>query len=633
MSTETRDDSTVPTGSTNNAHAETMAQIDEASPTTLDAPPPSLGELPEASFEPEAADPKAEAAKTRPNEPRPDLVAHRALGQGGMGRVLLATQRSLRRRIAVKTANDQPSSAAAIVREGVVTGMLEHPNIPPVHALLRGRDAKPVLLMKHIEGVSWAEVIEDRAHPLRKESPLFIDLSEREAHLDVLAQLCNALDFAHTKGIIHRDIKPENVMLGRYGEVYLIDWGIAFNRAWHTDGAPIGLVGTAAYMAPEMVTCEVPDARTDVYLLGATLHRILVGAPPHDANNAMASLALALESKPYAYGPEVPAELAALCNRALSHDRAARPQSARAFREALQAFRSHRASNAMCAETDKRLEALLASLDAPTRDEHLRGKLVLECRFGYGQALNEWPENPHATDALVRMFRALARDEIALANPRGAREYAAEIPDGDSELDREIHALEQRLAAEARAARELDFQQSAHERAVFLGAGAAFLAVLAAWRIISPVDKQRLDVRHLELLVIAVALDLFIAVVLTLLWKRLSRSEINRKLAFGSVFAFAAVTLNRVIGLLFLPGASVTLAADALVVTATVSAVSIFVTPTLLWSLVPLFIAVVAMCLDPTRTPIYYNLGSILFTVLAIYIFRHHEKKTRPRAT
>ncbi|MBL8680285.1 MAG: serine/threonine protein kinase [Myxococcales bacterium] len=633
MSTETRDDTAAPTGSPDTAHAETLAQIDEGSHSTIDAPPPLLDELPEASFEPEPAEPTTEPPKERSGEPRPDLVAHRSLGQGGMGRVLLATQRSLRRRVAVKSANDQRASSSAIVREGVVTGMLEHPNIPPVHALLRSREGKPVLVMKHIEGVSWAAVLADPEHPIRAESPLFIGLDAREANLEILAQLCNALDFAHARGIVHRDIKPDNVMLGRFGEVYLIDWGIAFNRAWHADGAPISLVGTAAYMAPEMVLRVIPDARTDVYLLGATLHCALVGAPPHEDASVDAALAKALECAPFAYDEDVPDELAALCRRAMSRNRDDRPQSARAFREALQAFRSHRASNAICHETDARLDALVSLLAAPTRDDSARGRLLLECRFGYGQALKAWPESPQARDGLRRLYRALARDEIAHDNARGARDFANEIPGGDEEIEEELRALEARLAREAAAHRTLDFRQAARERAIFLVASIAFLSTLMAWRIVAPVHGQPLRQRHVGLLVVGLVLDLYVGGIIALLWKRLSRSEINRKLAFSAAFAFAAVTINRALGVVFLPHPSITLAADGLVIVSSITAVSSFVSRSLSWSLVPMALAIVGVCVDPQRTPIYFNLGAILFAVSAIVIFRHHEKKTRPRAT
>ncbi|MFO0560969.1 MAG: serine/threonine-protein kinase [Polyangiales bacterium] len=631
MSNETLEDSRVTMGAAianpprDTAHAATIVAEDaELSASMLGAAPPAVNELPEASFEPEPSA-SAEESGAPGGDGRSDLVAHRTLGQGGMGRVLLATQRSLRRRVAVKTANERRASAVAIVREGVVTGMLEHPNIPPVHALLRGRDGRPVLVMKHIEGVSWSDVLADRGHPLRKESPLFIGLDEREANLEILVQLCNALDFAHARGIVHRDVKPENVMLGRFGEVYLIDWGIAFNASWHSTNDSIPLLGTAAYMAPEMVLCEPPDARTDVYLLGATLHCVLVGAPPHEAETVDASLSLALESKEPRYDESIASELAALCRWSMARDRDERPPNVRAFREALQAFRMHRASNAICDETDKRLDSLLSLLAAPARDESERGRLLLECRFGYGQALKEWPDNARATDGLRRLHTALARDEIALENPRGARTHAAEIPGGDPEIERAIEALEAKVAAD----RAHDFQQSARERRLFLSATVVFVAGVQVWRMVSPVSTQSLRSRHLGLLVVALGLDVFVGAVLAVLWKRLARSSVNRKLAFGVGSAFVGVTLNRLMGLLFLPGASVTLVADGLIIASSVAAVSRFVAPALLWAIAPLLLGIVAMCVDPSRTPLYYNVSAIVFALLVIGIFRRHERDPR----
>ncbi|HJL20091.1 MAG TPA: MATE family efflux transporter, partial [Sandaracinaceae bacterium LLY-WYZ-13_1] len=150
-----------------------------------------------------------------------DLRAIETLGQGGMGKVVLASQRTLRRQVAVKLAHVERSPA--LLHEGVITGMLEHPNIPPIHALGRDADGRVVLVMKRIEGVTWAEVLGDPEHPLRESSPLFGGADELAGHLEIVTQLANALELAHERGVIHRDIKPENVMLGAFGEVYLID--------------------------------------------------------------------------------------------------------------------------------------------------------------------------------------------------------------------------------------------------------------------------------------------------------------------------------------------------------------------------------------------------------------------------
>jgi len=146
------------------------------------------------------------------------------LGRGGMGTVHLARQESLRREVAVKrlrpdTSNE--STRQALIHEALVTGSLEHPNIVPIHALGRVDEAEPMLVMKRVEGVSWQTLIQQpEREAYRGHRP-----DRLRRHLDILKQVAQAVHFAHSRGVIHRDLKPENVMLGEYGEVYVVDWG------------------------------------------------------------------------------------------------------------------------------------------------------------------------------------------------------------------------------------------------------------------------------------------------------------------------------------------------------------------------------------------------------------------------
>jgi len=308
-------------------------------PTLASAVPPSTTsrELPRISVELRGtlSGPSAEQAAAV-NDGR-DLEVIRTLGEGGMGRVFLARQHSLDRDVAVKTVRDGASERdhAALLVEGAITGHLEHPAVIPVHALGIDPDGRPVLVMKRVEGAAWGELLANPHHEAWRDDGGDAD-DRLVRHLEILMQVCNATSFAHSRGIVHRDIKPENVLIGPYGEVYLADWGIALRTE---DGLPVTpMCGTPSYMAPEMVVGGVIDARTDVYLLGATLHHILLGRPRHAGTNFRAVLFAATESEPIDYPPSVPALLAALANEATSLDPAKRPAGAAEVRQAIAAL-------------------------------------------------------------------------------------------------------------------------------------------------------------------------------------------------------------------------------------------------------------------------------------------------------
>ncbi len=150
----------------------------------------------------------------------------RTLGEGGMGIVHLATQATMGRHVAVKTLRDGASDVEAtlrILREAWVTGALEHPNVVPVYDVAVDARGAPVIVMKRIEGRHWGELLvspDEVRQRFAVEDPL-------DWHVRTLASVCNAVHFAHSRGILHRDIKPENVMIGAFGEVYVLDWGIA----------------------------------------------------------------------------------------------------------------------------------------------------------------------------------------------------------------------------------------------------------------------------------------------------------------------------------------------------------------------------------------------------------------------
>ena len=247
------------------------------------------------------------------------------IGEGGMGVVRTAIQRSLARTVAIKTTFPDATAKEAerMLQEAWVTGFLEHPGVVPVHDILRGEDGAPVVVMRRIRGATWEQRRDDaewaRAQGAR-------DLLEQ--NLRIFVRVCEVVEFAHAKGVIHRDIKPANVMLGSFGEVYLLDWGLALaigeEAAQHLPRAGLSreLTGTLAYAAPEMIgAIDVPLAEhTDVYLLGAVLFELATGRPPHDKPTVTLTFE-SIASSPPLVPAAVPARLGAICARAMEKQR------------------------------------------------------------------------------------------------------------------------------------------------------------------------------------------------------------------------------------------------------------------------------------------------------------------------
>lgn len=223
------------------------------------------------------------------------FTVDKQIGQGGMGTVYSAEQASLGREIAIKTLDNETgewtSEKAAFIREALTTGALSHPNIVPVHLFGQDEQGMAYMVMKRVKGRPWSEMLRapETEEERRETSVTAFDLS---MHLEVFQKVCDAVAFAHAQGIIHRDLKPDNVMVGDFGEVTLMDWGLAMVVSKDGPGVRIGrdersgVAGSPAYMAPEMVMArhDLIGPATDIYLLGATLFEVLTGRPPHLGN-------------------------------------------------------------------------------------------------------------------------------------------------------------------------------------------------------------------------------------------------------------------------------------------------------------------------------------------------------------
>jgi len=251
-----------------------------------------------------------------------------------MGQVIEADDVFLRRTVAIKVLT-LPSRAARrrFVQEARLTAMLSHPGVVPVHDVGETPDGRPFFAMKRIRGRSLHEVIHTGGMP---------SLSER---LDVFKRVCEAVAFAHDAGVLHLDLKPDNVMVGDYGEVLVVDWGLAAEVG---DGgqAVRQVAGTPAYMAPEQATQGAPlDRRADVYALGAVLFELLTDRPPIDAGavtEMLQQVRTGAIRSPRQLRASVPRELDALVQLAMSKDPDRRPANALLLRDEVRAFQEHR---------------------------------------------------------------------------------------------------------------------------------------------------------------------------------------------------------------------------------------------------------------------------------------------------
>jgi eukaryotic-like serine/threonine-protein kinase len=484
-----------------------------------------------------------------------ELNIGQVLGEGGMGIVRLAVQNPLARDVAVKTVRPALSAARELlVKEAITTGGLEHPNIVPIHTLGRDAEGAPLLVMKRITGVAWLSMIREPEHPAWAN----VTGDRLEFHLDTLMQVSNAVHFAHSKRVLHRDLKPENVMIGSYGEVYVLDWGIAIPL----DGPrPTGndVVGTPVYMAPEMARGDLAklDERTDVYLLGAILHEALTGAPPHlgPLGTLFEVLQSAVTSSPKDYDDDVPRLLAAIARRAMQRDPSQRYQSADEFRRALAEFLRQRSSIRVSDEAQQRLSALLALLrEAEAVDPILAYKLFGECRFGFQHAIGTFADNAEAKLGLSQAVEAMAGYELDRRNANAAAVLLAELSAVPSALLARLQALEAELASEKDELAKL--RQIERDANVLLGSRArAVLALLVALGfnagvlVLSHVvwDDQVTLVRALGIaiaFVVSVGAAAFIARGVIL------QNEANRRLAWALGVASIAMLVHRAVLLL-----------------------------------------------------------------------------------
>ncbi|MFG0334982.1 MAG: protein kinase, partial [Maioricimonas sp. JB049] len=325
--------------------------------------------------------------------PEYELVS--VLGEGGMGIVWDARQTSVDRSVAVKMIKGPMAAKSShrekFLAEAIVTGDLDHPNIVPIYDV--GTDDRGTLFysMKQVHGTPWQKVIRQKS---------------QHENLEILMRVADAVAFAHDRGIVHRDLKPENVMLGAYGEVLVMDWGLAMPmpqfRKRRTLARP-SMGGTPAYMAPEMATgpLERITAASDIYLLGAILYEIITGHPPHPGRKVKECLLGAMRN---VIAPtEKTGELVDIAMRAMATLPSDRYPTVQAFQDALRGYLSHSESIVLSVRAEHDLAEAVAA-----DDYTVFSKAV----FGFEEAIDLWDGNREARDGLVRARQAYANSAL-----------------------------------------------------------------------------------------------------------------------------------------------------------------------------------------------------------------------------
>jgi eukaryotic-like serine/threonine-protein kinase len=275
--------------------------------------------------------------------PNADLEAHGVVGSGAMGLVRLVRDRRLGRMVALKVMDTRvardPSAVSRFVTEIQVTSQLEHPNIVPVYRMLDARGDEIGYTMKLIQGETFREYLtECQAQAKAGRMAEGYRLADR---LDHFAKVCSALAYAHSRGVVHRDLKPPNVMVGSFGEVYVMDWGIA--RIQGTDETLTGgqvqvddrrvgetqygaIIGTPSYMSPEQASGKLDDLgpAADQYALGLMLFELVTlgkARPGRDIDALVTDAAYGvMRPMEHAFGGEVPRELRGIVGRATAFE-------------------------------------------------------------------------------------------------------------------------------------------------------------------------------------------------------------------------------------------------------------------------------------------------------------------------
>ncbi|MBK7579054.1 MAG: SUMF1/EgtB/PvdO family nonheme iron enzyme [Myxococcales bacterium] len=461
---------TVPAGDAHTQAASDQEAVSGARPTARS--------LPTLAADAQSTPPPTESA----GPVRYDHVSE--LGKGGMGRVDEVFDRVLGRPVAQKRLLRVADTdhATMLVAEAQTCAQLEHPSIVPVYDLDAADDGRPFYTMRVVRGRSLREVLEDNTRPDKERVPL-------ARMLGIFRQVCLAVDFAHSRGVVHRDLKPDNVVVGEFGEVYVVDWGIAhLIEGSEVRRSSIGpaIAGTPAYMPPEQLLGEALDGRTDVFALGVMLYEILAGARPFSDESIRGVMGRRQKTVEVAPSRADPAggtpdffdELALAC---LSPGREGRPGRARVIANAIDDYLDHERTRAErereATEYTQEAEAARARFEALTaeaRELEERADVMLEKHKAWESAETKapaWELSTRAQALRSEAARERARTGAAFTSALGRVEDHAGARRGlcllywHQFLEAEEAGDEQRMAQFLDLARAYDDGQLALELA------------------------------------------------------------------------------------------------------------------------------------------------------------------------
>lgn len=389
------------------------------------------------------------------------------IGEGGMGVVYSARQAAIDRTVAIKMLKKDiardTDQREKFLSEAVVTGDLDHPNIVPIYDLGSNESGALFYSMKRVQGTPWMSVIDQKSAP---------------ENIDILMKVADAVAFAHSRGVIHRDLKPENVMLGDFGEVLVMDWGLALSTAAFRKSGSItqtsSMGGTPAYMAPEMATGPIDRVgqASDVYLLGAILYEIITKKPPHTGKNVMNCLFAAARNE--IQPTNQTGELLEIAMKAMSTTPENRYPSVQDLQAAIRLYQSHSESIVLSDRAQHDLDTAEKTGDYQTYSRAL---------FAFQEAAALWDGNTKAragvsTAKLAYAQRAMKKEDFDLA---------ASLVDPTDVSHIDVH----RHIVKAQRERDTRQQRLRNVRRIALGLGVCIVIVASIATVLFNAQKNR----------------------------------------------------------------------------------------------------------------------------------------------